>query len=179
MSTSRFGRATVDLDLFTDSYRITGRAGMGVGGIHADLENSSSAFLELEDVYVSRIHQPGAIVAHYRVGVFRKENIHFIVLQDRRKGLSMGSQHGRSRFTRGRPQEIFMTVPSFEIRGEIQVEGKVVPRELLVKSLGQFQPVFAATASASLYPEITYSGDLILVHKERIGIFCLEAQGNS
>jgi len=40
--------------------------------------------------------------------------------------------------------------------------------------MGSFQLVFAAKASASLYPDISYSGDLMLVHKDRIGIFCLD-----
>jgi hypothetical protein len=174
MGTSRYGRITAELDLFTDAYRITGRAIVGAGGIQAELESSSSSFLEMEDVYISRINEPGVIVANYPAAVFRKENINFLIVQDRRQGSGGGgAQHSRSLYTRGRPLSIFLTVPSFEIRGEIQQEGKVVLRELLAKSLGQFQPLQAAQAWASLYPDISYSGDLLFVHKDRIGIFCL------
>ncbi|MFQ5435588.1 MAG: hypothetical protein ACE5FD_11990, partial [Anaerolineae bacterium] len=52
-------------------------------------------------------------------------------------------------------------------------DGAVAPREILVQSIGRFQLIFSAKASASLYPDISYSGDLILVHKKRIGVFCL------
>ncbi|MCB9431838.1 MAG: hypothetical protein H6668_07600 [Ardenticatenaceae bacterium] len=174
MGTSRYGRATADLDLFTDAYRITGRALVGAGGFQAELESSSSSYLEMEDVYISRINQPGEIVASYPTAVFRKDNINFIMVQEKRSGSGAGgAQFGRPLFTRGRPVAVFLTVPSFEIRGEVQQEGKVVLRELLAKSLGQFQPLQAAQASASLYPDISYSSDLLFVHKERIGIFCL------
>jgi len=65
-------------------------------------------------------------------------------------------------------------VPSFEISGEIMHDGKIAPREILVQSVGRYQLVFSAKALASLYPDISYSGDLILVQKERIGIFSLD-----
>ena len=174
MSTAFGKRNLINLDLFTDAYRVTGRASVGIGGIHAELGNPNSKYLELQDAYISRIHQPGDIIASYQVGAFRKDNINFIVLQDRRDGIPVGTQHGRSIFTRGRGINIFLTVPSFELTGEAMHEGKISAREILVQSMGSFQLVFAAKASASFYPDISYSGDLMLVHKDRIGIFCLD-----
>lgn len=167
-------RSLINLDLFTDSYRVTGRAMVGTGGIHAELGNPNSKFLEIQDAYISRIHDPGTIVANYNTASFKKDNINFIVLQDRREGIPVGTQHGRSVYTRGRHIPIFMTVPSFEIRGETIHEGKASAREILVQSMGKFQLVFAAEASASSAPSISYSGDLILVQKDRVGIFCLD-----
>ena len=172
--TTQYGRGQlINMDLFTDTYRVTGRSLVGAGGIHAELGNPNSSFLELQDAYISRIHQPGEIVASYSICAFRKDNINFILLKDRREGIPVGTQHGRSIFTRGRSVGTFLTVPQFEISGEIMHEGKLAPREILVQSIGKFQLVFDARATASLVPEISYSGDLILVHKEKIGIFCL------
>ncbi len=175
MGATHFGRSQlIHMDMFTDAYRVTGRVLVGTGGIHAELANPNSSFLELQDAYISRIHQPGEIVVHYKVAAFSKGNINFIVLQDRREGIPVGTQHGRSIFTRGRILNAFLTVPSFEISGEIMHDGKVAPREILVQSVGRYQLIFAAKAMASLYPGISYSGDLILVQKDRIGIFCLD-----
>ncbi|MCZ7670613.1 MAG: hypothetical protein M5U34_27400 [Chloroflexi bacterium] len=174
MGATHFGRnQIINTDMFTDAYRVTGRVLVGTGGIHAELANPNSSFLELQDAYVSRIHQPGEIVAHYKVAAFRKDNINFIVLQDRR-----GRYSGRYA---ARPFHLykrsfcarFLTVPSFEISGEIMHDGKVAPLEILVQSVGRFLLIFSAKSLASLYPNISYSGDLILVQKERIGIFCL------
>jgi hypothetical protein len=166
-------RHPINMDIFTDAYRVSGRASVGSGGIHSELSNPNSDFLELSHAYVSRIHQPGEIVLSYNLAAFRKDNIIFIVLQNRQDGIAVGTGHGRSVFNRGRPFGVFLTVPSFEIQGEVTYEGKPAPNAILVQSIGRFLPIFAAKASASLYPDISYSGDLILVHKERIGIFCL------
>lgn len=169
------GKNVISLDLFTDAYRVTGYATVGAGGIQAELANPNSNYLELENAYISRMHQPGEIVASYNICAFRKDNISFILLQDRREGIAVGTQHGPSVFTRGRTAIAFVTVPAFEIVGEILHDGKIAPRDILVKSPGNFQPLFSARASAALYPDITYSGDLILVHKELVGIFCLDS----
>ena len=169
-------RQLINIDLFTDAYRVTGRTLVGGGGIHSELNNPNSDFLELQDAYISRIHQPGEIVNHHTVAAFRKDNVNFIVLQDRRDGIPMGTQHARSIYTRGHPFPIFLTVPSFEIYGHVIHEGSgtPAPNNVIVQSTGKFQLIFEAQASASLFPDISYSGDLILVHKERIGIFCFD-----
>jgi hypothetical protein len=172
---SGFGRHFVNLDLFTDAYRVSGRARLPTtGGLVAELSNPNTDYLEVEDAYISRIHEPGKIVASFDHSAFRKDNIDFIVLQDRRDGVPVGTAHSQSVFTRGRSIRAFLTMPSFEVEGEIMYEGKPEPSAILVQSAGRFQSVFSAKASAALFPEIFYAGDLILVHKERIGIFCLD-----
>ena len=168
----KYGRL-INMEIFTDAYRVTGRVSVRGGGLLGELGDPNTDYLDLNDAYVSRIHQPGEIIASYNLGSFRKDNINFIVLQDRRDGVPVGSGHGTSIYNRGRPVPAFITVPSFEIHGEIMYEGKATPGAVLVHSIGRFQAIFAAEASASLFPDISYSGDLILVHKERIGIFCL------
>jgi hypothetical protein len=165
----RFAQQLVNMDLFTDAYRVTGRALVGTGGLHSELGNPNRSFVELEDAYVSRIHQPGEIVVSFKETAFRKDSINFIVLQNRREGVPLGSQS----FTRGRPISIFLTVPSFEIRGEIYHEGKLAAQDVVGKAYGRFLLIFSAKASASLYPDISYSGDLILVHRDRVGILGL------
>lgn len=178
MGTGFGTRNLINLDIFTDAYRVTGRTLVGAGGIYSELSNPNSKYLEIQDAYVSRIQDPGLIVASYKTAAFSKDNLNFIVLKDRRDGIAVGTQHGRSIFTRGRNVNVFLTVPSFEIQGEILYEGKADPREILVKSMGSYQPVFAAEALASLYPDISYSGDLILVHKDRIGVFGIDLNQN-
>ena len=84
---SGFGtRTLVNLDIFTDAYRVTGRTSVGAGGIYAELANPNSKYLEIQDAYVSRINEPGDLIASYQIAAFRKDNINFIVLQDRRDG---------------------------------------------------------------------------------------------
>lgn len=168
----KYGRL-ISMEIFTDAYRVTGRVSVRGGGLMGELGDPNTDYLDLHEAYISRIHQPGHIIANYNLCSFRKDNINFIVLQDRRDGVAVGSSHGASIYNRGRPVPSFITVPSFEIHGDIMYEGKASPGAVLVHSIGRFQPIYEAEACASLYPEISYSGDLILVHKDRVGIFCL------
>lgn len=168
----KYGRL-VNMDIFTDAYRITGKVSVRGGGLHGELGDPNTDYLEVHEAYISRIHKPGEIIANYTLGSFRKDNINFIVLQDRRDGIPVGSSHGTSVFNRGRPVPTFLTVPSFEIQGDIMYDGKPTPGAVLVHSLGRFQPIFEATAAASLFPEISYSGDLVMIHKDKIGVICL------
>ena len=166
----RFSQQLINVDIFTDAYRVTGNAPVGTSGIHAELSNPNRSFMDLEDVYISRINRPGEILVSYKETAFRKDNINFIVLQNKRDGLPVTAHL----YTRGRPINIFLTVPSFEIRGEIFHEGRLLAGDVIGKALGQFLLIFSGSASASLYPDISYSGDLILVHRDHIGIIGLE-----
>lgn len=170
---TQVGRHIINLDLFTDTHRVSGRTQIGTSGLLSELNNPNTDFMDLEDAYISRIHEPGKIVDSYSEVSFRKGNINFVILQDRRDGAILGGSHGQSIFSRGRPVQIFLTIPSFEIYGTVMHEGKTAPSTILVHTLGHFQPVFDARACTALFPDVTYSGDLILVQKERVGIFCL------
>ena len=170
---SALGRHIINIDLFTDAYRVSGRTQVATSGLISELNNPNTDFLDLEDAYVSRIHEPGKIVGSYSEASFRKRNINFIILQDRRDGTVMGTAHGRSIFARGRPIPVFLTIPSFEIVGSVIHDGQTAPSTILVHTLGHFQPIFDAVACAALFPHVTYSGDLILVQKDYVGIFCL------
>lgn len=171
---SALGRHIISLDLFTDAYRVSGRTQVGTSGLLSELNNPNTDFLELEEAYISRIHEPGKIVGSYSEVSFRKSNINFVILQDRRDGTLAGAPQGRSLFARGRPIQIFLTTPSFEIHGTVMHDGQTSPGAILVHTLGHFQPVFDAEACAALYPDVTYKGDLILVQKDYVGIFCLD-----
>lgn len=170
---SALGRHIINIDLFTDAYRVSGRTEIGTSGLLSELNNVNTDFLDLEDAYVSRIHEPGKIMGSYSEASFRKDNISFVILQDRRDGAIMGSSQGRSIFSRGRRVDVFLTIPSFEIHGSVMHDGQTTASTILVHTLGHFQPILEAEACAALFPKVTYSGDLFLVRKERVGIFCL------
>ncbi len=170
---SALGRHIVNLELFTDAYRVSGRTQVATAGLLSELNNTSSDFLELEEAYLSRIHEPGKIIGSYSEVAFRKSNINFVVLQDRRDGAIVGAGQSRSVYGRGRPIQVFLTTPAFEITGTALHDGQTSPNTILVHTLGHFQPIFEAEARAALFPGVAYRGDLFLVQKELVGAFCL------
>ena len=173
MATGLLGKRNIDLDIFTDAYRVSGRLTIGTAGVYTKLDNPSSNFLELNDAYVSRVHKPGEIIASYGAAAFRKDNINFVVLQHRRDGFATSTSRVGSVFTRGRLHEVLLTVPSFEVEGEVYLDSHVSPGALMTQTHGKYLMIFGGRAAASTKPEIAYSGDLIMVQKTQIGILCL------
>ncbi len=164
-------RNLIHVDLFTDAYRVSCRTNIGMRSLYAVVGDLTTNYIELEDAYISRIDKPGEIVASYTTAAFRKTNINFLVLQDRKDGTPAGTGMLVPRL---RSVKVFLTVPSFEIVGTVMYEGVMSPIHLLTREMTKFLFVYEAKASASLYPHIGYSGDLIVVDTTRIGVFCLE-----
>lgn len=178
VKTGRLGRY-VQLDLFTGTHRVTGRAVVSAGGIHGELGNTMTDFLELKEPYISQIQRPGEIVANFKEGSFIKENILFIVLGDVQDGIPTGGGRLSSVYLQGRPLKIFLTVPSFEIQGEIRLRGTLSTGSIIAQTEGNFLLVFNATASASQYADIFYEGGLMLVRKDRINMLCVDTEADS
>lgn len=174
--TQTHGRV-IDLELYTDAHRIVGRIAVRTGLISV-LNNPDTDYLELLNVEVARITNPKKMIATYQSGSFRKDSVNFVILQNRREGLTRGTAANPSIYTRGKPTNIFMTVPSFEIRGEVMREG-YKPSHLLASSPGAFQPIFTASAASLFQPATIFSGDLIMVRKQIVGVFCFDLSVSS
>ncbi|HSH02552.1 MAG TPA: hypothetical protein VLL52_08545 [Anaerolineae bacterium] len=162
---------TINTDLFTDAYRVTGEVKVGAGGVQAVLSDQNTRYMTMSNVYISRIHTPASIIASYSECAFNKDNINFLVMQNKSDAVATSNQRSRSVFERGKDYDVFISVPSFEIHGIIKHEGTVQAASMIRNSVGAFQLVYDAKALAALYPDISYSGAVILVQKSRISIF--------
>lgn len=161
----------ISADFYTNGYRISCQVPTPAGGgLHALLMDPLNSYLEVEDAYISRITNPGEIVAHYDQAAMRKENILFIILTRREDGALPRSSGS---YLESSERSVFLTVPTFEIRGTIETDVKTVPRDILLQIAGRFVPVFEATAALADSPETGFAGRLILVNKERVDAFCV------
>ena len=166
-----YSRNLVSGEFFTMGSRISCRIAVPVGGLNSILVDPLHSYLELEDAYISRINTPGEIVAHHQVAAIRKDNVLFILLPRIEEG---SVPKGAGGFVRPVTKETFLEIPSFEIRGNVEIEPNASPRDLLVQSIGRFMPVLDATATVALFPQISFGGKLVLVNKERIETLCLD-----
>ena len=164
-------RGWVTADFFTHGYRISGSVDVRRLPLADQLNDRTTSYLILEDAYVSPIDRPGDITASYATAVLRKENVTMAVLMTKEDGLgkkqSFGSYYGTSL------KSVFITVPQFEVRGDLQIVGKFDVHALLATGTDRFMPVLDATTFASLKPEIQYDGGAILVNKDVIGVMCM------
>jgi hypothetical protein len=161
-------------DFFTYRHRLSGRVDVRYNKLAAQLNDPTSSFLELEDAYVSNVEHPADIVASYTSAIFRKDNITAVVIANQEDGLLREQTYGSYFGTYLR--ELFITVPSFEITGYIRLSGKMDLRTVLTTGTDAFIPVLDGEMRSSIRPEVFFTGGAILVNKNQIGVFCLEAE---
>jgi hypothetical protein len=168
MAQQLFGKGLETFDLFIHNYRVSAQVDTRHRTMNDLLNDKLTAYLELFDSYVSRVDQPGRIVAHYPQAMLRKDGISFVIVpeaQSRPSGQRAYSYIGRSRY------EAFLALPFFEVNGEMLIHGKLDLHHFLVKGFEQFFPLGEGTARLAFAADIVFEGQAFLVNKERTEFF--------
>lgn len=159
-------------DFFTHSYRISGRVHVRYQKLADQLNDHTTAFLELEDAYISNVEHPADIVASHTTSVLYKRNITAIVVPRQEDGLPREHTYG-SYFGVYVPR-VFLTVPSFQIEGHLRLSGKMDLRTVLTTGTDDFVCILDGQMKFAVRPDIIFTGGAILVNKDYIGAFCVE-----
>ena len=159
-------RSGINIDLFSETHRFSGRIAVGPSGLLAQLNDANNSLMEIEDAYFSRLDQPAKIVGHYELAHLTKAQAVLIVLARRE---DLGS-HGqlRSGYSRVITVPVQITTPQFEVQGQVEVIHKYDAADLLIGGTGRFVMVFNAAAIATAYPDTTFAGGAILVNKAQV-----------
>lgn len=165
--TGPIGRVTADF--FTGSYRFSASVLVYKRRLIDVLGDRMTDYLDLVDIYVSRINNPGEIVATYQKGSLIKEEINFILLPNESEGVSKERFYVPNRVS----LSIFLTVPSFEILGKFQWMGDLDVKKILTTETQKFLPILEVTSSNSLVPKVNFQGPLALVNKAKIELLCI------
>jgi hypothetical protein len=159
-------------DFFAHDYRISGRVHVRYSKLAAQLNDHSTSFLELEEAYVSNILRPADIVASYTMAVLYKENITAVVVAQQEDGLLKEYTYGSYLSTY--LHKVFVTVPSFEIRGGLRLSSKLDMRTVLTTGTDKFVTILDGEMKAAVRPDVAFGGGAILINKSYIGAFCVE-----
>ena len=160
------GRVTADF--FTSSYRFSASIIVYKRRLVDVLADRMTDYLDIVDIYISRINAPGDIVATYQKGSLVKDEIIFILLSSESEGIS------KERFYTTRDDiPLFISVPSFEILGQLKWGSKVLDiKKLLSAETHNFLPVSDVTATNSLMPTVKFQGPMALVNKSKVQVLC-------
>jgi len=164
----------ITADFFTNSHRFSASVSIGNRRLSDVLNDRMTDFLQVHDIYVSRIHQPGAIVGTYKLASLVKRNITFIVLPSESDGL--GQEQKYNPFSRS-VEDVFITVPAVEISGKLEILGKFDLKAILAVGTTTFMPLMRGQAVNAIHPEVQFAGPIILVNKSAVEFFSVLREG--
>jgi len=166
MSNVQFGRVA-QADFFTTTHRISGQVNTGPKPLSDMLNDRSLSYMMAVNVYVSRLLEPGEIVAHVPVAYLSKENLSFVIVTSRE-----ARQAERTRFS-AQEYRALITLPAFEVTGKFLGPLRVDMQVFSPASLDPFVILTDATAQIVALPEMTFCGEAILVNGARLESFGL------
>jgi hypothetical protein len=159
-------------EFFTFSSRISGRVNVRHRLLADQLNDGTSAFLQLEDAYVSSIERPAEIVASHPSAILRKDKITAVFVARQEDSLQREQSYGSYFGTVLR--KVFLTVPAFEIRGYLRLSSKMDLRTILTTGTDDFVPLMDGQMQSSIRREFSFASGAILVNKDHIEAFWIE-----
>ena len=156
---------------FTHQYCVTGTVRLGGQRLTDSLNDEFSSSVELWEVEVTRLLTPKKIVASVDSALVEKKGILFAI-----SGAQSGDAAARRLFRHVDTTEwgVFLIVPSFELTGKFHVRGTSDLKTMLLRWTGQFIPLTEGKAVFTLLPEVTFTGDVIIVNRAHIEVICTD-----
>jgi hypothetical protein len=158
-------------DLYTSGYRIVGKVMAGTSGIMGSMNDPTKSFLEIHDARLARIHMPTKLVDHFEVVRIVKEHI-YALCAARREDL------GPVAIVRGGYSNVStmparLTTPVYEAEGKLEVSGRFDFSVLISDNTRNFIPIFDASLTAILIPNLKADSPAILFNREHIDMMAL------
>jgi len=167
---TQVGSRRLTADIFADSHRLSTQMALRGRVLSDILNDTSTSYLELDIAYVSRIDHPGEILADYALSIVRKDRLSFAVIAS---GLELALKQNQATYVYRRQWPVFITVPYFEITGQIEAPANIDLRALMATGVERFIPVYNGTATLSINQSVQFSGELILINKTSIEVLCI------
>ena len=170
----RLSTASLMVDFFVHCYRISGRLNVRQKKLADQLNDRTTAFLQLEDVYISNIEHPAHITASYSNSILRKQNIIAVIVAQQDDGLPR--EHSYGSYLGGYLNRVFITIPFFEIEGDLRLSGRLDLRAVLATGTDSFVPILDGRMTSSAHPDIVFTGGAVLVNRDHIGSLWVEQE---
>jgi hypothetical protein len=162
------------VDFFTQGYRISGHLSVMGKTVADTLNDRLTSYLELSDVYISRLGNPAEIVTTYAESQLNKDSLLFAIVPAKERL----ARAGRSTSYFGRElHQVWLALPGLEIEGKFEMTGLSLDwKAYLAKEVSYYIPVLNGTARLTIQPEISFSGEAFLVNRAHIDLFCIEEE---
>jgi hypothetical protein len=161
-------------DIYTSGYRVVGKVMISTNGIMGVLNDITKSHVELHDARMARIHMPTKLVDHFEVVRLVKSQI-FAICAARREDLGP-SQLQRGGYSSISAMPVRLTTQVYEVEGKIEVAGRFDFAVMIADKARNFIPVYEASLSAILIPNLKAESPAILINREKLDILALAGQ---
>lgn len=132
----------VSVEIYSSSHRILGRVLPGPGGLYRYLNLPTRSSIEVDGAHLSRLHQPGRLVARYPRLWLSKDDIVAVLLSSRGEIGPVSVPRGG--YSTLQQQWVHILLPGFELRGIMEAAGKLDFSPYLAETETGFSPLFSA-----------------------------------
>lgn len=164
----------VPVDILTVSYRVVGKVMVSNTGIIGMLNNPNTAFMEIHDARLARIHMPTKLVDHFEIVRLTKNNL-LIASLNRREDIGPKSL-ARAGYASTNQYEILIAMQNYEAEGAIEWQGRFDFRVLMAEGTRDFVPLYNAKLRGVLIPTLKIQSSVMLFNRRQVDLLGLLKQ---
>ena len=158
-------------DILTSGYRVVGKIMVSNTGVMGMMNDPTHSAIEIHDARLARLHMPTKLVDHFELVRMMKSHV-YAVCMARREDL------GPQALVRGGYASVVeyparITTQMFEIEGTLEMPGRFNFVSLISEGTRDFIPVFNATLTAILLPNLRVEGAGMLVNRRQVDLVAL------
>ena len=158
-------------DILISGYRVVGKIMVTNTGTMGMVNDNTRSALEVHDARLARLHMPTKLVDHFEVVRMMKAQVYAICMA-RREDL------GPQALVRGGYTSIVeyparITTQVFEIEGTLELPGRFDFTTLMSEGSRDFIPIFNATLTAILLPNLRVESAGVLINRRQIDLIAL------
>lgn len=161
-------------DVYTSGYRVVGKIMVSTNGVMGIMNDITKSHVEIHDARLARIHMPTKLVDHFEVVRLVKMHVYALCAARREDLGPTGIVRGGYSNISELPARLATSV--FELEGKLQVAGRFDFVTLISDKTRNFIPIFDATLTAILIPNLKVESPGILFNREKIDMLALLGQ---
>lgn len=158
-------------DVYTAGYRVVGKIMISTNGIMGVLNDITKSHLEIHDARLARIHMPTKLVDHFEAVRLVKTQI-FAVCTTRREDIGPHAVV-RGGYSNVSNLPVRLITSLYELEGKLEVTGRFDFVTLISDKTRNFVPIFDATLTAILIPNLKVDSPGILFNREKIDMLAM------
>jgi len=158
-------------DILTSGYRVVGKIMVASQGAMGIMNDPTHSALEVNDARMARLHMPTKLVDHFEIVRMMKKQVHALCMA-RREDLGPHALV-RGGYTSVVEYPVRITTPMFEIDGTMELPGRFDFTALMAEGSREFVPVFNATLTAILIPNLRVESAGKLVNRKLVDVMAL------